>query len=911
MEYVQVQTKRPLVIRTPDHRLRIFVSSTLKELAEERKAVYQAISRLHLAPVMFESGARPHPAQELYQAYLSQSHIFIGIYWQNYGWIGPGMQISGLEDEYNRSAGMPRLIYVKSPAAEQHPALTRMLERIRDENATSYKYFKTLQELRTLVENDLVLLMTEYFESAIAREFPEEKKTASTLTNLPIPRNPLIGREKEMEIACRLLQQEDVALVTLTGPAGIGKSRLGIQIALELRDQFSDGVYMVMLETITDPGLVIPTIAKTLSITEPGGELTFLEALKAYLCHKQVLLLLDNFEHVLPAASQLADLLEGCLGVKMVVTSRASLRLRAEKILPIPPLTIPPIEEFHQSLSLSQYSAIQLFIQRCQAVKADFQVTNENAPAVAEICYRLDGLPLAIELAAARIKLLPPQSLLAHLEHRFQILRGGTKELPDRQRTMYRAIDWSYSLLEENERQLFLRLSVFCGSWTIQAALEVSAKANQGYPEILDGLQVLLDNNLIKSIEDGSDETRMRMLESIREFAYQHLLESSEAEQLHERFIQYYLQQASQAETDLRSLSQLSRYKWVDAELCNLRTVLKQAIEQHRCVIALQITTAIWRFWWKSGYWSEGLQWLTSCLAGQEEIPMALKAKALTQSSWFYRSLGNFPQSITLLKEALALWQQTGDQNGCAMALKNMGASLLRQGDIKGALKFLDQALKLYQQQDDKFGIYTALEILGDVAAKQGNRNKAIELYSQALVLAEQVNDDDYVMKLSNNLGDEFVIMGNYDLAEEYFRRATELSNQHGNRIISAYVAGNRSIIAIKKRNYPLALDLLVEAITVLHEIGDKADAILCLEPFAYIARDQGEPARAVRLFGASETLQRSIGMTREQPMQKDYELNIADLRIKLETAEFSTAWDEGSRMTLDQAVAYAILRSD
>jgi hypothetical protein len=333
--------KRHVLIRTPDHRLRVFVSSTLQELEPERNVVRRAITQLHLSPIMFESGARPHPAQDLYQAYLSQSHVFIGIYWQSYGWVGPGMQISGLEDEYIRSASLPRLIYIKTPSPNRDPGLERLLDRIREDNATAYKYFQTAKELEQLVANDLILLLTEYFEAASLEQQLSEGSPPLPLTNLPIPRNPLIGRENELKTACSMLQSDDVALLTLTGPAGTGKSRLGIQVALELRDQFSDGVFMVILESIRDPDLVIPTITKTLKIAETAGGLSLLERLNEYLCSKRMLLLLDNFEQVLPAASHLAVVLEACPHVKMLVTSRASLRIRAEQELPVPPLKLP------------------------------------------------------------------------------------------------------------------------------------------------------------------------------------------------------------------------------------------------------------------------------------------------------------------------------------------------------------------------------------------------------------------------------------------------------------------------------------------------------------------------------------------------------------------------------------------
>ncbi len=464
MEDKSVQKDKP-VIRTPDYRLRVFISSTLKELAEEREATRQAIINLRLVPVMFESGARSHPSHELYRSYLSQSHIFIGIYWQSYGWVPEGEHISGLEDELLLSSNIPRLIYIKDPKVEREPALKKMLAHIKGEDTISYKYFLNANELRELVENDLALLLTEQFETAPSRHAPDEKHDHPT--NVPIPRNPLIGREQELAFAKEMLLRQDVGLITLIGPGGTGKSRLGLQIALDMRADFEDGVYLVRLTPVRDPDLVVSTIADTLGIRETNDVSSLLGKLKDYLRDKEMLLLLDNFEQVLEAAPKIVELMETCPKLRLIVTSRAALRVRGEKELFVPPLAVPLLHGYIDLQNTSQYTAVELFIQRARSIKPDFAVTNENAPAIAEICHRLDGLPLAIELAAARIKMMTPSELLSRLEHRFDILRGGVRELPQRQQTLRGAIDWSYELLGDSTKKLFegfLYLSV-AGRW--------------------------------------------------------------------------------------------------------------------------------------------------------------------------------------------------------------------------------------------------------------------------------------------------------------------------------------------------------------------------------------------------------------------------------------------------------------
>ena len=901
--------KRAVLIRTPDHRLRVFVSSTLNELAEERKAVHQAITKLHLAPVMFESGARPHPAQDLYQAYLSQSHIFIGIYWQSYGWVGPGMQVSGLEDEYNRSAAMPRLIYIKNSSPVQDPALSRMLKRIKDDNAASYKYFTTPGELRELVENDLILLLTEYFETARAGEQPAGGLTATALTNVPIPRNPLIGREFELDLASKLLLRDDVALVTLTGPAGTGKSRLGIQIALELRDQFSDGVYMVGLESIRDPGLVIPTIAKTLNVTETAGGLSLHEHLKRQLCSKQMLLLLDNFEQVLPAAPQVADLLEACPKVKILVTSRASMHLRAEKELPIPTLKVPPLKETAELQPLSQYSAVQLFIQRCQGVKVDFQVTNENAPAIAEICQRLDGLPLAIELAAARIRVLSPQALLSRLERRFDVLRGGTKDLPERQRTMYSAIDWSYNLLDENEKQLFQRLSVFSGGCIVEAAVAVCSADNQGQLEILDGLQMLVDNNLLRPPEEAPGEPRLKMLESIREFAYEHLLESGENDVIQRRHAQYYASLAEQAEKEKFGSAQ--QHTWrirLEAELDNMRAAMSWALENGQYACELRIATGLWRFWWTHSYWREGIHWLELGLAGSEPRTGAVRAKALTRMGWMLNKLGDATRSIASLQEGAVLWRQIDDQAGLALTLSNLGGVLVSYDSAK-AIAILEEALKIRRELNGQPGIYATMMNLGNAFNQQGQTNRAIELFTESLKQARAVNDDYSIGVTLINLGDSYTSNGSYEPAEECFAEAEWIYQNLADRAGLAEIKHGRGRIALKLGDHARALDLLSEACGIVFEMDIVGQTLVTMEGIAFAAQKLDDFIKATRLLSACESIRNTINLRRIAIHQADCEAYLKSLRTSMDESTFTTAWAEGSTMTLEQAVAYAIQR--
>ena len=454
------------VIRTPDQRVRVFISSALQELAAERRAVRDAVTRLRLVPVMFELGARPHPPRPVYRAYLAQSQVFAGIYWRSYGWVAPGEQISGLEDEYRLSARLPRLIYVKTPAADREPRLTELLARIRDTGEVSYQHFSEPAELQRLVEDDLAVLLSERFEMARPRD--DAAGEAALAGALPVPATPLLGREQEAAAVEDLIVREGVRLVTLTGPGGVGKSRLMVEAARRLGPGFADGARFVDLAAVSAADLVAAAIAAGLGLNTSAGRL--IADLESYLRARRLLLALDNFEQVLDAAPLLAELLATAAGLVVLVTSRTVLRLRGEHEFLVPPLPIPPAAADADPAGLLGYASVGLFVERAHAADPGFELTDRNAVAVAEICRRLDGLPLAIELAAARVRLLPPQALLARLDQRFSLLTGGARDLPERQRTLRNTLDWSFGLLSPAEQELFARLGVFAGSFGLPAA---------------------------------------------------------------------------------------------------------------------------------------------------------------------------------------------------------------------------------------------------------------------------------------------------------------------------------------------------------------------------------------------------------------------------------------------------------
>jgi Domain of unknown function (DUF4062) len=451
-------SRAEVVIRTPDQRLRVFVSSTIGstgELAAERRAVERAISALRLTPVLFELGARPHPPRELYRAYLAQSDIFIGLYWQRYGQLGAGMEVSGLEEELQlaRARGLPRLLYVKTPAPDREPRLAELLARTKEESSESYRYFRTPGELGRLVRDDLATLLSERFTAARTPAAASPTRRGRALRPLPVGITSLVGREQAIDEVAGLLRRPGVRLVTLTGPGGVGKTRLALAGADRVGDRFDAGTVFVRLDTVTRPDLVVAGIGRAVG-AELGGTDSPLEALAERLGDGRWLLLLDNLEQVLEVAGALEELLARCPGVAILATSRTVLGLRAEQEYPVAALPLPadpattPVEE------LAASPAVALFVDRARAVRRDFALTQANAGAVVALCRRLEGLPLAIELAAARTRLLDPDALLGRLARSLDALGTGAVDLPERQRTLRATVDWSVELLDDAERSL-------------------------------------------------------------------------------------------------------------------------------------------------------------------------------------------------------------------------------------------------------------------------------------------------------------------------------------------------------------------------------------------------------------------------------------------------------------------------
>jgi predicted ATPase/class 3 adenylate cyclase/tetratricopeptide (TPR) repeat protein len=723
--------------------------------------------------------------------------------------------------------------------------------------------------------------------TGLPSEFPPLRTLDVYRNNLPLQPTPLIGREKEVSEVCNLVRGDETHLLTLTGPGGTGKTRLALQAAADLLDDFPDGTFFAQLATLSEAELFLSTVAETLGVRETG-EQPLVESLKDYLHERQLLLVLDNFEQVLGAAPTVTELLAEAPGLKVLATSRAPLGLYGEHVYPVPPLTLPDLKRPPSLERLTQYEAVGLFVERARALKPDFKVTNEGAPAVAEICVRLDGLPLAIELAAARITMLPPKAMLQRLTSRLKLLTGGARDLPERQRTLRATIEWSYALLDEGEQLLFGRLAVFSGGRTLEA-IEAICDAEGDLPmDAFDGVSSLLDKSLLRQEEGPNGEPRFVMLETIHEFAREKLRQSAEAEQIKRVHAEYFLTLAEEANPELKGPDQLQWLERLEVEHDNMRTALSWALERREAEVVLRLGGALWWFWSVRGYHSEGRRWLEEVLAMDGRGSPESRAMALAGAGTLASEQGDLDRAQEACEEGLELLANEGREAKLRL-LACLGWVAWTREEHGQARELFEESLALSRELGDTWWLADSLSNLAVVSHSLRDSERATELYEQSMDLFRELGDKQSLARCLNDLGMVVYSQGDLGRAAQLTEEAVALFRELGNRGGVSVGLYNLGWIALLQDDLGRAADLYRESLSLSWDIGLNPLVQSTLEGFACVAAAKGDAERAARLWGAAQTLQERKGISRDTDFLAE-----ADARIyAVRTGTEEEVWEE------------------
>jgi predicted ATPase/DNA-binding CsgD family transcriptional regulator len=697
------------------------------------------------------------------------------------------------------------------------------------------------------------------------------------MSSLPVQPSPIIGREAEIVTLTEKLLQPEVRLLTLVGPGGVGKTSLAVRVAQEVGSSFSDGVWFVGLALISDPILVIPTIAQAFDLHALPGR-SLLAVLKEYLRDKSVLLLLDNFEQVMTAAAILAELLATCPRLKLLVTSRSPLHLRSEQEFPVPPLSLPDLDRRRMPdlEALQRYSAVALFEQRAAAVRPDFTINSRNAEAIVEICARLDGLPLAIELVAARVKMLQPHAILQRLGKSLELLTGGAQDLPARQQTLRDAIEWSYDLLTREEQALFRRLAVFVGGCTLEAAEEI-CQLDGGQPttndraivrslDVLDGIGSLIDKSLMRQVEgDGKDEAHYSMLETIREYALEQLEGRGLAEIIRDRHATYYVKLAEETEPLLTGATQTECLDKLEREHGNFRAALTWCqTSGNGAEMGFRLAGALARIWSLRDYLAEGRDWLQRTLAVPGAIePTATRTKALYAAAIIADNQGDYAAVRAYCRESLAIKRELRDTLNVASCYILLAKAASNEEDYAAARSLLEEGLGVARPAGDLHGLAHCLNGLGELARLQDDYDAALRHYEECLQLFRRMGNTYGIGFSLHNLAHVYMHMGEFERA----------------------------------------VAMLDEGLALYRGLGNRLGIAMCVSALSGVALHKGDGRKAARLLGAAQALLDSIGALLDPADLKAYHGNEGAAREQLGEAEFVAAWAEGNAVTPEQVV--------
>jgi predicted ATPase len=832
-------------IRTRDQRLRVFVSSTIHELEAERAAARAAIEQLRLAPVMFESGANPHPAQAVYHAFIDQSDIFVGIYWERYGWIGPDTEVSGLEDELQTAGRMPRLLYVKRPAPEMEPGLDRMLKKIKGEGGLTYKPFASAEELRELLLNDLATLITERFG---------DTGQAGHRSSVPAPVTGLVGRERDVAEVAGLVLATDHRLVVLTGVGGVGKTRLALAVLEETREEWEDGIAFADLSDVSDPALVPEAIAMALGFTRQGREAP-LDTLERRLADRHVLIVLDNFDQVAEAAPLLPGLLERAPRVRLLVTSRVVLRVRGEREWRVEPLGLIPAEG-----EPDEAPAVRLFLDRIRDARPGFELSADDAEAVAELCRRLDGLPLALELAASWMRLLNPRQLLRRFDEHMQ-RPGALVDLPDRQRTMTATVEWSYQLLPEGAKTMLAQLSLFAAPFTADA---VEAVCEHDAVTAAENLAVLVDHNMVSPAERPDGERAFRMLNVIRHFVSERLDNRDHIMGHLEKYLLDVLERAG-----AQHGSQGWARRLLDSEFPNLLVVLGWAAERQR--------------------------------------PAGELLRRIGDV-WVWLLVRGYLHRASALSTRIESWPPAGLRGERDMLARHwlLGFALQDEGDFARLGAMADKVLPEARRQEEpaRLGLWVMVRA---VSRPYAAGSPAGGESSEALAIARKAGDRVFLGYALSHRGMFLSIDGD----------CVQARSLHEEMLAVARSVGDDNLLA--EAHYALALDALLEgdpgpaqshlaaAARRYADIDHREGRARCIVALAALARQRQHAALAARLIGAAEGV-RAIGLTPWPTVAEAEGRFISQIKAVLPEEEFSAAVragrDDTAAAAFDQAWA-------
>jgi len=806
-------------------------------------------------------------------------------------------------------------------------------------------YSATVQDLVVALKLDHKERAT--FELAARGELVTPTRDSITDPMRAIPTQPteLIGRDEEVASLTSLMQRPSKRLVTLTGPGGVGKTRLAIRVAEHALAHFTNGVVFIDLSAIQCASLVGSSIATRFGL-DLRGQRSPQQVLADYLCEKHLLLVLDNYEQVIASAPVLGDLLASCQDLKMVVTSRELLRLQGEHEFPVCPLKLPPSGDDIEPAATARYAAIQLFVERAQAVRPDFTLTADNMRAVAAICGRVDGLPLAIELAAKRVKLLPPQALLARLDERLPLLSGGAVDSPSRLQTMCNAIGWSYDLLDDFQKSLFRWLSVFVGGCTVEAAEAICATSDVRSIDVLEGLAALVDKSLVRQVEHVDSTGRLILLETIREYGRTLLAVGDEHTAVADRHADYYAELAEEANSWLEGAEQRIWLDRLEREHDNLRAALRWFEGHGSLDRAVHLAGALYKFWMHRGHVAEGRDNLERLLALTVDMDLdARRTRALNGAGALAGVAGAHTQTRKHLEGALMGYQTLGDTRGVATVLNNLGALTTDQGTYGQAREFFERSIALARAVNYSALLATTLGNLGELSQRQCLYERSGKELEEGIAISQSLDDAHGVGLQLCNLGRVSIELGEYERAADELKRSLAISRMYSYEGLTIQALADLGRLASIANDDDTAIGLCEQAVAagrlfggakllgeallvlaaVLHKqgsidrsrhvyhdalnvaesIGSAVGVPDCIDGLGIVAVGN-DAARAVRLWGAAASLRTSLEAPRAASGEADYNACLAMARRDMEDSCFSTAWDEGAAMTIEQVVEYA-----